>query len=69
MEAATVANAMEFISSSHLELAFEDSGHSLFLAFKEFKSELIAKIGEAEYTKKLGILEALSKKEQDEGKF
>ena len=62
-EAATIANAIEFISSSQLNLAFEESGHTLYNAFQQYKDEITLKIGEEEYKKKLDGLQELSKKE------
>ena len=68
-EAATISNALEFIESSQLGLAFDDSAAVLRQAFIDNKEELVKRIGEKDYDSKLIILERLNKKEMDEGKF
>jgi hypothetical protein len=62
-EAASISNALEFIESSELNMAFDDNASVLRCAFIDYKEELLIRLGKEEYEKKLIILEKLTKKE------
>lgn len=70
-EAATSANAIEFIESQTLFQNYEDSAFVLLEAFKEKKEEIMRQpnMDEAIYEVKLGELKKLTVKEQQEGVF
>lgn len=68
-EAASIANALEFIESDELMNTYDESADVLLQAFIDNKEILEQKIGEEEYNKKLDTLEKLKIKEWKEGKF
>lgn len=71
IQACDISNSRIFIESPELENAVDDNVESLLKALKDpnWKNQVIEKVGEAEYKKKLDTLTKLKKKEDAEGKF
>ena len=62
-EAATIANALEFIDSNNIQNAFDDSAKSLFDEWERNKDKLLSTIESKEYETMLQELKLMIKKE------
>lgn len=69
MEAAAIANALEFIDANSFSNSFEDSASALYQAFKEREKIITETHGGDYYRETLVKLTHLVKKEEQEGKF
>jgi ABC-type multidrug transport system fused ATPase/permease subunit len=56
LDAAKIANALEFIESSQLEFTYEDSAYVLLEAFEKEKKSLLERMTKEEYEKKIEVL-------------
>lgn len=68
-DAASIANALEFIESSQLNMAFEDSASVLLQALRENKDLVLQHITIEKFNEFEKILARLEIKEKEEGKF
>jgi len=68
-EAASIANALEFIESNDLLKAYDDNFVALHEAFVEHKDAIVLRVGNEPYNSKLQILSKLSANELKAGKF
>ena len=68
-EAARVANALEFIESQELFMAFDDSALVLHDAYTQQRAAIVDRVGKEKYERDLKELEKLKLKELGEGKF
>lgn len=69
LDAATIANAIEFIEAGSFSSSFEDSASVLYQAFQQRKDIIISKSDQQYYDVVIKKLEHLVKKEEQEGKF
>jgi len=68
-EAARVANALEFIESQELFMAYDDSALVLIEAYQQQRDKIVDRIGKEKYEENFKELEKLRQKEINEGKF
>ena len=69
MDAVAIANARSFVESSTLEHQISDEPAELLANMKneEYKSDVIAQIGQETYDYQVDILDKLAKKKEKEG--
>jgi len=74
LEAAELANCMEFIDShagtnNGDELAFDDSAQALIKEMEENKDKLVTLIGQAKYDEEMNLLKLVEKDDEKKGGF
>jgi len=69
LEAATVANAMEFIDSEHIGNKIDNTPSNLMHEMEIHKDMLVETLGQEKYDEELGILKKLNEQEQKRGDF